>query len=131
MEVTKENIDKLEKRIKDLQISYEKYFMKVDHKQPGVERTETEKMLRHFVNQRSTNTGFKFKLQTIQSKFITLKQYWDRTLRLIDEGKFARHAEGGGFSSIKKKVVKSGPQSRATVPARKAPPRPGIPLKKA
>lgn len=126
MEVTKENIDKLEKRIKDLQIEYEQYFMKVIAKQPAVSRSETEKMMRTLINKRSNNTSFKFRLQSIQSRLITMKQYWDRTLRLIDEGKFVRHAEGGGFSSIKKKSVKARPQTRAV-----APKRPGAVQKKA
>lgn len=129
MDITKENIDRLEKRIKELQIEYEQYFMKVIKKQPAITRSETEKMMRQMIGKRTNNTGFKFRLQSIQSRFITMKQYWDRTLRLIDEGKFARHAEGGGFSSIKKAVVKSGPQTRGAVqrPSQK----PGMHPKKA
>lgn len=84
-------LDELQQQMKELEISYEKYFSGVDKREPFRERTELARRLRYYSNRRIVWTDLKFRYQGLLSRFMSYCQYWDRLLRLIDEGKYHRH----------------------------------------
>ena len=95
----REEIDLLDTRVAQLKIEYEQYFMKVIRQEPARARVTIEKVIRRLSTTYITNTGDKFKFNSVVSKFNSYKQYWNRILRAIEEGTYVRHAEGGGVAS--------------------------------
>ena len=84
-------LDELQQQLKELEIRYEQYFAGVEKREPQRDRTELAKRLRLYTNRRIVWTDLKFRYQGLLSRFMSYSQYWDRILRLIDEGKYHRH----------------------------------------
>lgn len=84
-------LDEIQQQMKDLEIRYEQYFAGVERREPANERKNLARRIRHYTNRRIVWTDLKFRYQGIASRFMTYSQYWDRILRLIDEGKYHRH----------------------------------------
>ncbi len=84
-------LDDIQQEQKDLEIRYEQYFAGVEKREPLQDRKNLARRLRHYTNRRIVWTDLKFRYQGMLSRFMTYCQYWDRILRLIDEGKYHRH----------------------------------------
>ena len=84
-------LDDIQQQMKELEIRYEQYFAGVDKREPYNERKELARRIRHYTNRRIVWTDLKFRYQSISSRFASYSHYWDRILRLIDEGKYHRH----------------------------------------
>lgn len=86
-----ELLSQLEHDLKILEIAYEKYFLGTEKRAPEQERQKftlrMRKMITHYIPQ----TDLRYKLQSITSRFNSYCGYWDRILRLIDEGRYERH----------------------------------------
>ena len=89
-EVGKE-LDEIQQQMKDLEIRYEQYFAGVEKREPYNERKNLARRIRQYTNRRIVSTDLKFRYQGLTSRFASYTQYWDRILRLIDEGKYHRH----------------------------------------
>ena len=92
----REEIELLDVRVAHLKIEYEQYFMKVIRQEPEKHRIDIEKVIRRLSTTHITNTGDKFKFNSLVSKFNAYRQYWNRILRMIEGGTYVRHAESGG-----------------------------------
>ncbi len=79
-----------------LKADYEQYFQRVLKREPIQQRKEIEHTILHYTGVPINNTSLRFKFATSVSKFTSYKQYWKRTLRMIEEGTYKRRAEGGG-----------------------------------
>ncbi len=84
-------LDEIQQEMKELEIRYEQYFAGVERREPYNERKLLARRLRHFTNRHIIWTDMKFRYQSIATRFMSYGQYWDRILRLIDEGKYHRH----------------------------------------
>ena len=84
-------LDDIQQQMKELEIRYEQYFAGVEKREPHRERLAMAKRLRQYSNRRIIQTDLKFRCQGLTSRFMSYSQYWDRILRLIDEGKYHRH----------------------------------------
>jgi len=84
-------LDELQQQMKGLEIGYERYFAGVDKREPLRDRTALARRLRYYSNRRIVWTDLKFRYQGLLSRFMSYCQYWDRILRLMDEGKYHRH----------------------------------------
>jgi len=84
-------LDDIQQQMKELEIRYEQYFAGVEKREPINERKTIARKLRHYVNRRIVWTDMKFRCQGMMSRFASYSQYWDRILRLMDEGKYHRH----------------------------------------
>ncbi|WP_303721878.1 MXAN_5187 C-terminal domain-containing protein [Malonomonas rubra] len=84
-------LDEIQQQMKDLEIHYEQYFAGVEKREPVNARKNLARRIRHYTNRRIVWTDLKFRYQGIASRFMTYSQYWDRILRLIDEGRYHRH----------------------------------------
>ncbi len=110
-----EDIFGLEAKIVRLKVDYEQYFQRILKREPIQQRKEIEHTILRYTGVPINNTSLKFKFSTSISKFTSYKQYWKRTLRMIEEGTYKRRAEGGGA------VIKTPPPpSPATKPVLKA-----------
>lgn len=86
-----QELDEIQQQLKELEIRYEQYFAGVEKREPHRERIELAKRLRHYSHRRIIQTDLKFRCHGLTSRFMSYAQYWDRILRLIDEGKYHRH----------------------------------------
>lgn len=84
-------LDKLEHDLKDLEIAYEKYFLGTEKRAPDQERQKFTLSMRKTITYYIPQTDLRFRLQSITSRFNSYCGYWDRILRLIDEGRYERH----------------------------------------
>ncbi|TLM65366.1 MAG: hypothetical protein FDZ69_10155 [Deltaproteobacteria bacterium] len=80
----------IEADFKALEISYEQYFMGVERFEPAKERQILALRLRRMINTHIPQTDLRFRLQNVNSRFQSYTSYWDRILRLIEEGRYQR-----------------------------------------
>lgn len=80
----------IESDFKALEIAYEQYFMGIERFEPSKERQILALRLRRMINTHITQTDLRFRLQNINSRFQSYSAYWDRILRLIEEGRYQR-----------------------------------------
>lgn len=102
----RQDIDALNTDIARLRIEYEQYFMRVLKREPINLRAEIERKILRLSNNSTTNTAQKFRLNSTVAKYNSYKQYWGRILRAIEEGTYARRAEGGGAPAATIKPTK-------------------------
>lgn len=88
--VTVLELSTIEKALKELQILYEQYFAGVEKREPVKQRDMLSRQLRSFANRRIVQTDLRFRYQNLATRFHTYVNYWDRILRLMDEGRFMR-----------------------------------------
>lgn len=91
-----QDLDSFQARLKDLEIRYEQYFAGVEKREPYRERKDLSRELRQYNPQLITQTDLKFRYHGLTARLASYSQYWDRILRLIDEGKYHRHLTKGG-----------------------------------
>jgi hypothetical protein len=80
----------IEADFKALEISYEQYFMGIERFEPAKERQILALRLRRMINTHIPQTDLRFRLQNVNSRFQSYAAYWDRILRLIEEGRYQR-----------------------------------------
>ncbi|MFK5927054.1 MAG: MXAN_5187 C-terminal domain-containing protein [Desulfuromusa sp.] len=86
-----QELDEIQQQVKELEIHYEQYFAGIEKREPYNQRKDLTRRLRQFTNRHIVWTDLKFRYQSITSRLMSYGQYWDRILRLIDEGKYHRH----------------------------------------
>lgn len=84
-------LDEIQQQMKELEIHYEQYFAGVEKREPLIDRKNLSRRLRQYTNRRIVWTDLKFRYQGLISRFMSYSQYWNRILRLMDEGKYHRH----------------------------------------
>ncbi len=85
-----QDIDHLDEAVKQLRISYERYFTGQERIEPKKEREAVKKELRRLLADDNKNTARRYRLQSLQATIITYEQYWNRLCRQIEEGTFLR-----------------------------------------
>ena len=84
-------LNQIEKELKELEISYEQYFLGIDKRSPEQQRSKFTTRMRKLVALYVPQTDLRYRLNGIASRFNSYCGYWDRIQRLIDEGKYERH----------------------------------------
>lgn len=80
----------IEQEMKELEIAYEQYFAGVEKREPLKSRENLAKVIRQLSNRRIVQTDLRFRYQNMATRFHSYTGYWDRILRLIDEGRYSR-----------------------------------------
>jgi hypothetical protein len=84
------DIDELAKQLEKLRLSYEQYFLGLEKREPSKERAHVQRLIREKSGSGVQNTRLKFRLQQLVARYNTFSVHWDRTLRLIEEGRYER-----------------------------------------
>jgi hypothetical protein len=84
------HLARMEQDLKELLARYEKYFAGVEKREPLKDRETLAGRLRGLANRQIVQTDLRFKFQNLAARFHTYGNYWDRVLRLMDEGKLNR-----------------------------------------
>lgn len=93
-----EDLDVLEKQIRQLQIEWEKFFGGVERKPPSDLRTRVENMIRQYAYSEIRNNGDRFRYQSISTRYSTFNELWNKRLRAMEEGRSVAHAPKGMIS---------------------------------
>lgn len=80
----------IETDFKALEIAYEQYFMGIERFEPAKERQILALRLRRMINTHIPQTDLRFRMQNVNSRFQSYAAYWERILRLIEEGRYQR-----------------------------------------
>ena len=83
-------LQQVETELRELIIAYEHYFMGIDKFEPAKERQILALRLRRLVGSYIPQTDLRFRLQGLASRLQSYAAYWDRILRLIEEGRYER-----------------------------------------
>ena len=82
-----EDLDILEKSIRQLQIEWEKFFSGIERKPPVDLRTKLEAMIRRYSNTEIRNNTERFRFQNLASRYQTFAELWAKRLRAMEEGR--------------------------------------------
>jgi hypothetical protein len=82
-----EDLDVLEKSIRQLQIEWEKFFSGIERKPPVDQRTKLEAMIRRYSNTEIRNNTERFRFQNLASRYQTFAELWAKRLRAMEEGR--------------------------------------------
>lgn len=83
----KQDIDELERKIDKLKHEYEKFFLGIVNVEPIQLKNEVVRLIRKYASKNINNVMLNFKYKNLTSRFLIYQEYWNRTLRLIEEGK--------------------------------------------
>jgi hypothetical protein len=80
-------LTRLEADLKQLEAEYNMFFSGRLPKPPWETRARVEALVKHFDRGHIPNTGDRFRFTTLQSRFATFIDLWDRALRAREEGR--------------------------------------------
>jgi hypothetical protein len=90
-----------ERKLKELELSidrlrslYEQYFRGMEKIPPSVLQKKVERDMRELRRERLRNTAHRFRLQTQVQKYTTYLTYWQRIIRMIENGQVKRGPSG-------------------------------------
>ena len=81
----------LDKKVKQLKLEYEKYFLGTRNREPLQLRGEVQRYVQYYAQIHIKNTGYRFKFNNLRSRFFTFRRHWDETVRKIESGTYERH----------------------------------------
>lgn len=123
-------LDQIEVAMKELEIAYEQYFMGNDRflREPIKDREAMAKSLRRFANRHIVQTDMRFRYQNLATRFHSYQGYWDRILRMMDEGRFVRQIHRGKLPPPPSSPpLSAGAAAESAAAAAAAPARPNTP----
>jgi hypothetical protein len=82
-----EDLDLLEKGIRQLQVEWEKFFAGVERKPPVDMRTRVENLLKRYANSEIRNNAERFRYQNLTARYNTFNELWTKRLRATEEGR--------------------------------------------
>ena len=85
-----EDVILLEKKLNELITRYEQYFIGLEKREPLLLFAEVEKIVRRCSGIPIHNTMYKHRFNMLTARFVTYREHWNRTLRLMEEGRYAR-----------------------------------------
>lgn len=83
-------LQELSAMVEQLRVKYDRYFMGLDRIPPEKLRAALDREFRVSKLQTTHKTALRFQFETIRNRMTTYKRYWDRILRMIEEGRFKR-----------------------------------------
>lgn len=88
---TEEELDILSRKLNQLKLAYEQYFLGSRPREPMRERDEVQKLVLVYSNTAIQNTALRFKFNSINSRYQAFKRQWTDTLRKMEAGTYQRH----------------------------------------
>src|SRR5918994_3018193 len=82
-----EDLEQIEKAIKQLQIEWEKFFGGVEKKPPTDLKAKLEAIIRRHANAEIRNNTERFRYQNLTARYNTFNEMWGKRLRALEEGR--------------------------------------------
>jgi hypothetical protein len=87
-----DELNLLEKMIRQLQIEWDKFFGGLERKPPNDLKTKVEAQIRKYAFGDIRNPTDRFRYQSLTARYNILGEYWNKRLRAMEEGKvFWKH----------------------------------------
>lgn len=86
-----QDVQLIDKKIKELIVAYEKYFSGEEKREPVKPRKELDNIVKKYQGKPINNTMYKFQYTNLVAKLTTYKQNWDKICQKIEDGTFVRH----------------------------------------
>ena len=83
-------LDELDGRIEALKILYEQYFLGIEKLEPQKERQGVARIVRRVQTAQTKNTAVRFRLNSLNQRFLSYQSYWNRIVREIEAGTYHR-----------------------------------------
>lgn len=83
----KQDLDNIERKIDQLKIEYEKFFVGITKVEPVVMKNQIIQLIKKHANTQFNNVMLSFRYKNLLARFLTYQEYWNRILKLIEEGK--------------------------------------------
>jgi len=88
---TEQELEILSRKLNQLKLAYEQYFLGSRPREPQQLRDEVQKAVIVYSNEAIQNTALRFKFSSINSRYQAFKRQWGETLRRIEDGTYERH----------------------------------------
>jgi hypothetical protein len=111
----------LEAELKRLEAEYNQFFAGRLPRPPWEQRTRVETMMKRFDRMHIQNTGERFKFQTIQSRWASFNELWERQLKAQELGRRPGVSRGATAKSAPVPTAAASPEPVS--PAEPDPPR--------
>lgn len=99
----------LENRLKELVTRYEQYFMGLEKREPIKLSEEIDKLIRRYANTPINNTMYKHRYNNLVARLNSYRQYWNRILRQIEEGRYSRDRFRADLHASQQGLLKPAP----------------------
>lgn len=86
-EQIKQDLENIEKKIEQLKIEYEKFFVGITKIEPIVLKNQVVQLIKKYASTQFNNVMLSFRYKNLLARFLTYQEYWNRILKLIEEGK--------------------------------------------
>jgi len=83
-------VDELEDRIEKLRLSFEQFFSGTNNIDPSDKKLAIRRIISKLNQMRVRNPRVRFRFQSLVGRFVSLDQYWTRTMRKMEEGTMTR-----------------------------------------
>ncbi len=87
MTIIGEDLEQIEKGIRQLKIEWDKFFGGVERKPPNELRSRIEGLLRRYAAGEIRNSTERFRYQTLTARYNTFNELWNKRLRAVEEGR--------------------------------------------
>ncbi len=85
-----EDVILLDKKLNELIIKYEQYFIGLEKREPLLSLGDVEKLVRRYSGVPIHNTMHKHRFTMLVARFNTYREHWNRILKLMEEGRYSR-----------------------------------------
>jgi hypothetical protein len=82
-----EDLDTLERSIRQLQIDWDRFFSGLEKKPPNDLKVKVEAIVRRHANAEIRSNAERFRYQTLTARYSTFNELWSKKLRAREEGK--------------------------------------------
>ncbi len=83
-------IEAIEAQLAELRSTYEQYFLGVERVPPSKQAADLKKRIQKLQGAFVKQTATKFRIQALQSKYLTYERLWARTLQEMENGTYRR-----------------------------------------
>ncbi len=89
-EQTAKDCDAIEADLAALRVAYEQFFLGIERKPPTHQYEALKKRLNALRNSFIRQTGIKFRVNSLYSKFLSYERMWQRTIKEMEDGTYHR-----------------------------------------
>ena len=90
MAAVDDDLKVLEHKLNGLKLDYERYFLGTRPREPVLLRQEIQKTVTIWANQPIPNAAIRFKFNSINARYQSMKRQWDTVLRQMEAGTYKR-----------------------------------------
>ena len=121
-----EECNRIEEELEALKAKYELYFLGVERLEPARRRDEIKKRILRIKNAFTRNTGLRFRIQSLNARYLSYERLWVRASREREEGTYKRDLyKARRRSPAEEKAAEKAEPPKAAAPA--SVPRPPAP----